>query len=462
MINPKIFKKFDVRGKYPQELDENSVFQIACAFIEMAGLDEVVIGYDYRLSSPSLADAVREAIVSQGATVIDIGQVSSGQFYFALRHYNYQSGLMITASHMEKEFNGIKPDFNERPLKEADIFKWKELALNKQFTSKEKLGQVKSKNILDDYYNKVKSLIKKELPMLKVVMDAGNAMAGPSVLRLYKDSKVNAIFQFCDINPNCPNHEVNPKKPENRSLLKKRILEENADLGFMWDGDADRFYVLDKNGEVFDPNFVTALISRFLVKNESKRKQIVIDVRTSVRLIKDMIEPYDGRVKVIPAWHVETKIEMNNNPKAIFGSETSGHYVYADFYNIDDGLVASLLFLQAAADLKEPINEWLEKMKKNYFIKEEVNFKFDERSMINKAYQTLEDRLNGENVTIDYIDGLTMKAPNWRFNIRPSASEPLFRLNVEGNEKKHLEFIYQSIRQVVEDELGMIHWEKLK
>ena len=262
-------------------------------------------------------------------------------------------------------------------------------------------------------------------------MDAGNAMAGLSIEKVFKNTELEIVPLYTELDGNFPNHETNPKIEENQKDLKKKILEEKADLGFMFDGDADRFYAFDRNGGVIAPSYVSALIGRYMIKNYSGDK-IIIEVRTS-DVVKDLVKEVGGEILVVKPWYVMIKLALAENPDAPFGSETSGHYLFRDFYKIDDGILAALVFLQAISVEEKNIDEILNELRKKYFVIEETNFEFaDQKKQENKLTE-MEEYYKSKGGRIEKIDGLSVFFPDWHFNLRASETEPVLRLNMEAD-----------------------------
>lgn len=437
-IDESIFKAYDIRGEYPFQVNEEAAFRIGQVFAEYAkendlvgNIKRIAVGRDTRLSSESLSDALIEGITSTGINVIDIGLASSPHFNYSSAHFNVPA-MVVTASHMEKKFNGFKLVFSENiTLTKEQLIEIKEISTNgKEIKISEKKGTVGEINILDEYIKEVRGFIKRPFKKLKVVMDAGNGMAGLSVEKVFENTELEIISLYTDLDGNFPNHETNPKIEKNQIDLKKKINEEKADMGFMFDGDADRFYAFDRNGNVISPSFISALVGRYLIKNYSGNK-IIIEVRTS-DVVKDLVESAGGEVLVVKPWYTMIKIALFENPDAPFGSETSGHYLFRDFYKIDDGILAGLIFLQAISSEEKSIDEILDELRKKYFVIEEINFEFEDKEKQQEKLIELEKYYKNKKGEIKKIDGLSVFFDNWHFNIRASETEPVLRLNLEA------------------------------
>lgn len=444
-MQPSIFKAYDIRGEYPDQLNEKDTFRIGQVFADYVkrcnpnGIPEkIVAGRDIRLSSESIFKALIDGITSVGINVIDIGLASSPHFNYSSAHFNLPA-MIVTASHMEKHFNGFKFAFSGNiTLTKEQLLEIKEIVLSdkKMEVSKTK-GRVEEVNILDDYVKEVRQFIKFPFKKLKIVMDAGNAMAGLSIEKVFENTELEVVPLYTELDGNFPNHETNPKIEENQQDLKKKIVEEKADLGFMFDGDADRFYAFDRAGEVIAPSYISALIGKYMIRNYSGDK-VIIEVRTS-DVVKDLVKKAGGEVLVVKPWYVMIKLALVENPDAPFGSETSGHYLFRDFYKIDDGILTALVFSQAISVEEKNIDEILSELRKKYFIIEETNFEFADKKKQEDKLVEMEEYYKNKDGKIEKIDGLSVFFPDWHFNLRASETEPVLRLNMEANSKELME-----------------------
>jgi len=444
-IDESIFKAYDIRGEYPNQLDEKTAFRIGQVFANYVRKNnpsgepkKIIVGRDIRLSSESISQALIDGITSTGMDVVNIGLASSPHFNYSAAHLNFPA-MVVTASHMEKHFNGFKMAFaGNITLTKEQLVEIKEMVVSdKEIETPEIKGSVEEKNILDDYIAEIRQFIKFPFKKLKVVMDAGNCMAGLSIEKVFANTELEVVPLYTELDGNFPNHETNPKIEENQQDLKKKIIEEKADLGFMFDGDADRFYAFDRAGEVISPSFVSALVGRYLIRNYSGNK-VIIEVRTG-NVVRDLVEEAGGEVLVVKPWYVMIKIALGENPNAVFGSETSGHYLFRDFYKIDDGVLTALIFLQAISVEEKSIDAILDELRKKYFIIEEINFEFEDKAKGQEKLAELEGYYKGKGGEILKIDGLSVIFKDWHFNIRASESEPLLRLNLEANSKELME-----------------------
>jgi len=437
-INPNIFRAYDVRGRYPDDINEEAVYKIGQAFVNYTRAKQILVARDIRFSSENLCNSLIKGICSQGASVLDIGLCSTSCFYFAAATTGVDASLMITASHFGKNFNGLKPVFAKNvPLTRDEVKELKDAVIRKEYNTISSEARIDRKDFSQVYIDTIRSFIKNKFKPLKIVIDASNGMAGLYVEKIFSGTELETIFIFTELDGNFPNHEPNPKIPVNRQKLIEKILREEADLGIMFDGDADRVYFLNRKGEVIDPNLVSALIAEYLIKQTGKKK-ILVEVRTS-RAVADYIKKVGGKVEVSVCWTIPIKLKMIADPEIIFGSETSGHYVFADLHKIDDGILAAITFLQAISGKSQSIDGIIDEFNKKYFIIEETNFKIDNLVKIKEILKTLEEKYEKQGGEIMKIDGLTVEFNNWWFNLRSSETEPFIRLNLEASNHKLME-----------------------
>ena len=438
-VDPSIFKTYDVRGVYGPQINERTLKKIAKAFLKVFNPFSVVVGYDARVSSKPLAKVFIKVLLDNGVTVTNIGLCSTPQLYYASAKLNIPIGIMITASHATKEFTGLKfieLGFPPDPkLLEELKYTVVEDKIEAGLTNKI-LGEYREKSISEDYVKELRNFDTLKFKPLNVVVDCGNSVNGPIARQVFDNQGLATVtYLFENVDGNFPNHETNPKIEANRKLLAEKIKETQSDLGIMWDGDADRVYFLDNKGEVIAPAFVAALIGEYLVKNTLSLKnpdlaepKVHVEVRTA-KVVEDLVTRMGGKVIVGKAWHTEIKYAMQKDPSIIFGSETSGHYVFKKFYEIDDGMLAALMFLQAVSNYNEPLEKILFDLKSKYYIIEEVNFKVtgDVQEILKELSNKYSDAQNQH-----WLDGLTVIYSEWRFNLRSSKTEPVIRLNLSA------------------------------
>ncbi|HRY82626.1 MAG TPA: phosphomannomutase/phosphoglucomutase [Candidatus Moranbacteria bacterium] len=433
-INPGIFKAYDIRGVYPTELNEEIAYKIGQSFANYAKSESIIVGRDTRLSSPSLAENLIKGIADQGVNVIDIGLCSTSCFYYTVGESEY-SGIMVTASHASKENNGFKMVFGKNvPLTKEQILELKKIVMGEQSPISGTKGSITEEDPTNNYVQVVKNSIKEKIKPLKVVMDAGNGMAGLYIEKVFSGLGINIVPIFTELDGNFPNHETNPKLPENREKLKEKVIAEKADLGFMFDGDADRVCVIDRNGKLLDYSLLMAILAEYRVKNSSKKK-VVIETRTST-IVHDWVGKVGGSVMVSECWTIPIKLKMQNDPDVIIGGETSGHYVFPELHEADDGIMSALTFLQAISVKEEPIDGIIEDFRKKYFVMDETNFEMPNMQKADEVIGRLREKYSKEGAEILEVDGLSVIFKDWWFNLRKSQSEPVIRLNFEANKKE--------------------------
>jgi len=435
MLDPKVFKAYDVRGIYPAELDADGAYAIGRAVVDQFEPKRFAVGRDMRVSSELMADAAIRGAVDGGAEVLDLGMIGTEMLYFAVGELGLDGGLTVTASHNPKDYTGMKivrrgalPVGGESGLLDvrdrAESAAWREVVP----------GRVESVDIWPQYVDRVMSFIDvPSLRPLKVVIDAANGMAGamlPPVLdRL---PTVDAVRCFFEPDGTFPNHEPNPLLPENREFIVRKTLEEHADLGVAFDGDADRCFFVDDTGEFVPGDFVTALFSELVLAKEPGAK-IIYDVRASWAVPKTIER--DGGVPLINrVGHAFIKARMRKD-HAAFGGEVSGHYYFRDFSQADTGVVPFLLMLELISRKGKKLSEILAPLRAKYFITGELNTPVSDVAL---KLQEIKEHYAGEG-RISHLDGISIDADDWHFNVRPSNTEPLLRLNLEATSEDLME-----------------------
>ncbi|HLX19998.1 MAG TPA: phosphomannomutase/phosphoglucomutase [Gaiellaceae bacterium] len=436
MLNPSAFKAYDVRGIYPSELDEEGAYAIGRAVVDQFEPKRFAVGRDMRLSSPSMADAAIRGAVDGGAEVLDLGMIGTEMLYYAVGELGLDGGLTVTASHNPKDYTGMKivrrgalPVGGESGLLDvrdrAVAAAWREAAP----------GSLEQVDIWPGYVDRVMSFVDvTEIRPLKVVIDAANGMAGamlPPVLE--RLPMVDAVRCFFDPDGNFPSHEPNPLLPENRGFIVKKTLDEGADLGVAFDGDADRCFFVDDSGDFVPGDFVTALFAELVLKKEPGAK-IIYDVRAS-RAVPETIERDGGAPLINRVGHAFIKARMRKD-HAAFGGEVSGHYYFRDFSQADTGTVPFLLMLELISRKGTKLSEILAPLRAKYFITGELNTPVKDVPL---KLQEIKEHYAGHGATISHLDGISVDFPDWHFNVRPSNTEPLLRLNLEATSEALME-----------------------
>ena len=424
-----IFKAYDIRGVYGKELDEQLAYKIGQAAVKLFNSD-ILVGYDIRLSSPSLVEAMEKGITDSGFNVIDIGLCSTPMFYFAVAFYRQKGGIMVTASHNPKEYNGFKfCRENAFPVSyEGGINEIERLVNEGNFKLSDEKGQISKKEISDDYKKHVTSFSGK-IGKFKVVVDAGNGMGGLIAPNILKSLGLNIVGLYTELDGTFPNHEANPLKEETTKELQELVIKEKADLGIAFDGDADRVGFIDENGKRVGLDIVTALLGEnFLTK---KKQKVLYDLRSS-NIVKEHIESLGGIAVVSRVGHSYIKKIMREQD-IVFGGELSGHYYFKNNYFADSGLIAAVVLISLMSKKNKKLSELVAPLNK-YFHSGEINSTVKD---VDKKLKEIEKEYGDGKIL--HIDGLSIYYPDWWFNIRPSNTEPLLRLNLEANVKEKME-----------------------
>lgn len=432
-INPGIFKAYDIRGVYPQELNDEIAYLIGKAFVEYLKPREVAIGRDMRLSSEALFESLARGITQAGADVIDIGLCSTDALYFTVGKFRYDSGIMITASHNPPEYNGMKMCRKEAvPLSGKEgIVQIKEIIDKGNLTVSRKRGAVRTQDIQVDYIKHLLSFIEpQKIKPFQIVIDAGNGMAGKILPQLFSHLPCKIIPMFFELDGSFPNHLPNPIIPENIAALKERISEEKADLGAAFDGDADRMFLVDESASPLGGDIITALVAKNLLKKE-KGATILYNVPCS-RTVPEIIRQNGGKGIRTPVGHALIKPLMKKY-NAVFGGEHSGHFYFRNNFFADSGLIALLVCLELLSEENKPLSQLVSSIDP-YFRTGEINSKVEDIPRKLKMIQS-----HYKDARIDHLDGLTVEFPDWWFNLRPSNTEPLLRLNLEADTRELLE-----------------------
>jgi phosphomannomutase len=435
MLDPKVFKAYDVRGIYPTEVDEEGAYAIARAYVEHFEPKRIAVGRDMRVSSPTMAAAAIRGAVDGGADVSDLGLVATEMLYFGVGHLDLDGGIAVTASHNPKEDNGMKiVRRGALPVGgESGLFDIRDRALQ-PFGEPKDGGSVQEVDIWPAYVDRVLSFVDVDaIRPLRVVIDAANGMGGvmlPPVLE--RLPQVEAVRYFFEPDGTFPNHAPNPLLPENRQFIMERTTAEAADFGVAFDGDADRCFFVDDTGEFVPGDFVTALLAGSILEKEPGAK-IIYDVRASWA-VPETIERAGGIPLVNRVGHAFIKLRMREEGAA-FGGEVSGHYYFRDFYQADSGVIPFLLMLELVSRRGQKLSEILRPFRERYFITGELNTPVSDVAV---KLQELKERFATEG-KISHLDGISVDAEDWHFNVRPSNTEPLLRLNLEARSKELME-----------------------
>ena len=438
MINPDIFKAYDVRGLYPQELSEEVFQQLGRAFGAFLGPGRVAVTRDMRLSSPSLAAAFIDGATTQGLQVTDYGLAGTDMMYYAVASAGLDGGAQITASHNPKQYNGCKLVRAEAfPLSgESGIREMKEMMLAGTLPAPAATrGTVTRGDIMAPYIEHVMGFIDPAvIQPFNTVLDAGSGIGGAVAPHLFDRLPCRTTRLCFEVDGTFPNHEANPLIEENRADIVAEVKRQSADVGIAWDGDADRCFFIDGSGEFVAGDFITALLAEaFLMRQPGAT--IIYDVRASYA-VKDVVARYGGTALMNRVGHAFIKRRMREED-AVFGGEVTGHYYFKDNFYADNGFIPALLILELMSRKGQPLRDLLAPLRERYFISGEINTKVASMAVVPEKLDRLAREYAGGNVY--RLDGISVEFDDWHFNVRASNTEPLLRLNLEGTTPQIME-----------------------
>jgi phosphomannomutase len=436
VIDPAIFKAYDVRGIYPGQLNGEIARRIGRAFVDYLGAKRIAVGRDARVSSPEIAAGFIRGAQSQGALVHDIGLVGTDTLYYYAASRDLDGGAIITASHNPKEWNGIKMvrkgafalsgDAGIREIKEA-------VAAGGFADEPPAPGPpALEREVHEGYARHCLSFVDvSRIPRLKAVLDAGNGMASVGAGAIFSHLPVETVRMYFDPDGRFPNHAPDPLEEANRREIMARVVAERADLGIAWDGDADRCFFIDDTGEFVPGDFITAILGESFCRRQPG-STVVYDVRAS-RAVRDRVEAAGGRAVVNRVGHAFIKKRMREE-NAVFGGEVSGHFYFRDNWYADNGMIPALLLLELLGTTGLRLSELLQPLRARYHVSGEINSRVDD---VDAALARIEERY--VDARVERLDGLSVDYADWHFNVRPSNTESLLRLNLEAGSKDEME-----------------------
>jgi phosphomannomutase len=434
-----IFKAYDVRGIYPDQLDEDVARRIGAAFVEFTDAPRIVLGIDCRLSSPALADAFAEGVTGRGGDVVDIGLATTDMLYFASGRLGLP-GAMFTASHNPPQWNGLKLcREGAAPVGEdSGLMEVRDLA-ERDMAAADSPGRRVARDMLEEYVNHVLSFVAPDrMAPLTVVADAANGMAGLVLPAIFERLPMKLVGLYLELDGTFPNHPADPIQPENQEDLRRAVLEHGADVGLAFDGDADRVFVVDEGAQGVSGSLITALVAEAMLEREPGAK-ILHNVICSW-VVPEVIREHGGEAVRTRVGHSLIKKVMADTG-AIFGGEHSGHYYFRDHYRADSGLIAALVVLERLSEAGGTMSALLAPYRR-YHASGEINSEVeDQAGTIERVAAVFSDGRQ------DRLDGLTVEYDDWWFNVRPSNTEALLRLNVEARTEALLE---EKTHQVLE------------
>lgn len=430
-VNPSIFKSYDIRGIYPDELNEKIAYQVGRAFVEYTSVKKIAVGRDARLSSPALFNSLIKSIADRGVDVSEIGMVPTECVYFAAGYYEYDGGIMITASHNPKIYNGFKMLKKQgnaiEIVRGIDIL---EIAKKRDFKKAEKRGEIKKIDIWQDFLNHIFSFVDvNKIRPFKVVIDASNGVAGLVIDRLKEKVPLKIIFLNFKPDGNFPNHPPNPLLEGATNQISRKIKEEKADFGFIFDGDADRIFLIDEKGRFIKADTVLLFLARyFLEKNPGSA--IAYNAICS-KAVPEFVRKWGGKSIRTKVGFVNVREGLIEN-RGVVGGELSGHYSFRDNFFLDSGFIAFLILLEFFSKSEKKISQLVDELSL-YAKSPEINFEIKEKEKIIE-----EIKKKYSDARQNYLDGVTAEYDNWWFNIRPSQTEPLLRLTIEADTQELL------------------------
>jgi phosphomannomutase len=427
---------YDVRGIYPIEIDEEGAYAVGRAYVEHFEPETVAVGRDMRLSSPTMAEAVITGAGDGGAEVVDVGMIGTEMLYFAVGRLDLDGGIAVTASHNPKEYTGMKiVRRGALPVGgDSGLPAIRDRAMTIQAMARGQTpGRGREEDVYPGWTAHVLSFVDvSALRPLRVVIDAAHGMAGAMLPPVLAQLPIDVVACFFDPDGSFPDHEPNPLLPENREFIVAKVREEGADLGIAFDGDADRCFFVDDQGEFVPGDFVTALLAETILEKEPGAT-VLYDVRASWA-VPDTVEAAGGVALPNRVGHAFIKHRMRQE-NAVFAGEVSGHYYFRDFYQADSGVVPMLLFLELLSRKARKLSEILEPFRERYFLTGELNTRVDDVAL---KLQELKERF-GQEGEVSHLDGISVTAPDWHMNVRPSNTEPLLRLNLEARSRELME-----------------------
>jgi phosphomannomutase len=431
-----IFKAYDIRGLYPREVDADVAARVGYALTQQLGAAILGAGRDPRLSGPELQAAFSRGAVAAGAQVVDFGMIATEMLYYGVASRRLGGGAAVTASHNPTGYNGMKlVGEGALPLSgEQGMPELKRRVLELAETPSAPLGgRVREEDLYPDYVRHLLTFVEVEaIAPLRVVMDAANGVAGKLAPLVFDRTPVRRVEMYFEVDGAFPNHEPNPLLEVNSREIRERVVAEKADLGIAWDGDADRCFFIDERGEFVPGDFVTALLAEALLARHPGA-HVLYDLRAS-RAVPDTVRANGGVPLVNRVGHAFFKQRMRREP-VLFGGEVSGHYYFRDNYNADSGFIPALLVLELLSRKGETMSGLLQPLRSRYFISGEINSEVDD---VATTLRRIEERF-GVDGEVTHLDGVSVDYPTWHFNVRPSNTEPLVRLNLGAQSDAEME-----------------------
>ena len=430
------FHAYDVRGIYGVDFDAATAYKIGYFIPELLGAGKVLVGRDCRESGAEIHDALVKGICDAGADVADIGLSSTPMVYFGTANYGFKASVQITASHNPKEYNGLKVSrTNALPVGFdtglGELQKMIETQTPQPVANK---GKIINHDVKAEYVEFMKQY-KYDISNLKIVMDCSNGMSSILTKDIYGDQP---IYMYDDLDGTFPHHEANPLEPENVVDLQKRVLAEKADIGVIYDGDADRVMFVDEKGQFIAPDLMIAVLAHYFIKEKNVQGKVIQDIRTS-KSVTEYVRKLNREVYIWRVGRAYAALKLREIDGA-FGGEFAGHYYFRDFYYSDSGMLASLIILHIVSEMKRqgiPVSQLISDIAV-YANSGEVNFKIENKK---EAMEALKDFFMNQEKATEFMDfdGYRIEFPDWWFNVRPSNTEPYLRLLMEAKSQQLLD-----------------------
>ncbi len=435
-----IFRSYDVRGVYPDELNEQAAYAVGQALVSLTGASRVLVGRDMRLSGKSLQKELVRGITDSGADVDEVGMVPVEFQYWAVPAHGYDAGIIVTASHNPKEYNGFKMVTGEgRAIRGIEI---RQAIEEGGGTRAGTPGSVQSKDLWDGFIAHILSFVHPEkIRPLKVVVDAGNGMAGAVMERLAPHLPIKIVPLFFEPDGAFPNRSSNPLEPGATDALQARVKEEQAHCGVAFDADCDRLFFIDEKGEFVQADMTLLLLARYIL--QQRPGSAVVHNLICSRAVPEWVERWGGKAFRSPVGYINVRTTMQEH-NAVLGGEVSAHYSFQDNAYSDSGFIAFAMVMEALSQQEQPLSEIIAELR-TYCRGDEVNFRVDDK-------QEMMDRLEAQyaDAEIDKLDGVTFQYKRWWFNVRPSNTEPLLRLTVEADTCAYMEKKRDEIARFIE------------
>ena len=434
-VNANGFGPYDIRGIYPSDVNEELAYRVGRVLPDMFGMKKVVVGHDIRLSGPSLQKSLVQGLTESGCDVMDIGQCGTEMIYFATVHYALDGGIMVTASHNPKEYNGMKfVKSGARPISEDNgLREVAKAVLDGDFRPLPPRGKVEQFDVTEAYVNHILSYVDvKKLKPFRIVANTGNGAAGPIINELEKRLPFDIVKVHNEPDGNFPNGVPNPLRQENREATAQAVREAGADVGIAWDGDFDRCFLFDEKGEFIEGYYMVGFLAAAFLKKE-QGGTIIHDPRLTWNTI-EIAGQYGGKAVVCKSGHAFIKDKMREMD-AVYGGELSSHHYFREFSYCDSGMIPWLLMMELMSGLEgKTLSQLMKDRQERYPASGEMNSKVKDPDAILAEVEAL----YGTKGTVSKIDGISVEFQDWRFNLRKSSTEPEIRLNVESRSNRAL------------------------